>query len=53
MRIMHLIIVVCFLAGCGTKTPLTRPTGPATPPLLGAPAGEVQRDNSNASGAAQ
>jgi len=55
---MRPIIALCFLAalsGCGTKTPLVRPSGPATPPLLGfsALAAATPRDDSNAPKPAQ
>ncbi len=45
------LLLLAALSGCGTKTPLVRPPGPNTPPLLGfaAPA----HDDSNASGPAQ
>ncbi len=38
--ILSLLILAAFsaLAGCGTKTPLVKPAGPATPPVFGAPA---------------
>jgi len=42
------LLLLAALSGCGTKTPLVRPSGPATPPLLGfvAPAA-ASRDDSN------
>ena len=52
--ILSLLILAAFsaLAGCGTKTPLVKPAGPATPPVFGAPAPQstaqpVSRDDSN------
>ena len=40
--------ILAVLAGCGTKTALTKPAGPTTPPLLGiAPAAAPAPHDSN------
>lgn len=40
------IFSLFLLAACGTKTPLTKPTGPATPPIFGAAAQPIVQSNS-------
>ncbi|OIQ90103.1 hypothetical protein GALL_280130 [mine drainage metagenome] len=51
------LLLLVALSACGTKTPLVRPSGPATPPLLGfvapAAASAAPHDDSNAPEAAQ
>lgn len=45
------LVILAALPGCGTKTPLTKPAGPVTPPIFGAPTAPaptpVPRDDSN------
>lgn len=48
---LSLLAALAALTGCGTKTPLTKPAGPVTPTIFGAPPAAppaaAPRDDSN------
>lgn len=48
MLSLSALALLAALSGCGTKTSLIKPAGPATPPLLGAaPAAATAPHDSN------